>query len=714
MISRVATINDDQQAISGGTPGLPGQAVTSYAYNGAGMIVQENYPVPGVKLDYAGPTPGTYAGFDRFARVVDQRWARVPSPSQGEGQGEGSSVDRFAYGYDYNSNRTWRQNKVKTTGLDWAYTNDALDRLIDGNRGTLQANPDNGLIATNYKQNWNLDQAGNWPTFKWDPTGSAGWTTQSRTHNKANEILTITGTGAAWPDPVYDARGNMTFGPKPSDTSVGMHMVWDAWNRLVKVQADSGGAPGATIAEYQYDGANRRLVKLIPDGANWDRTDFYYNTNWQILEKRYDAALADKVTVATTVHEQYIWSLRYIDAPVLRDRDTVAGGDLGKAASGLDERLYYIDDANMNVTSLVDVNGAVVERYDYTPYGVVTIYDGTWTDIRTTSLYDNQVLYCGYRFDPETELYQVRNRYYHTQLGRWVAWDPIGSEGGMNLYQYVESSPFHFADPTGLVPRLGAFSGINAPYNYVERWIVGLNAGYQVDHNLSGFSYLSQGQTEIKDAQGRIVKYTFYPFHWDINRHQGEYREINPGIDEPGQLDAEAEWYAAKFKQGQFCDANCKKQPVRVIMIAPKTQTLPPDKKDRPCCDPLEFVVYWSPWDAVPNQAVLAPNNYEYWTKWGTVHAIRTRSLKNDIFAHGLSQFTAPNAMVVRHHWLRGWQDRGQATKLNVAVDQQLARWMNPNNGGYVFVCHSQGCNILMHVIQRACQARQLNKGGQP
>ena len=129
------------------------------------------------------------------------------------------------------------------------------------------------------------------------------------------------------------------------------------------------------------------------------------------MESRFDAALADKTTVATTVHDQYVWSLRYIDAPVLRDRDTAAGGDLGKAGSGLDERLYYLNDANMNVTALVQGTpgsadlGQVVERYDYTPYGVVTIYDGTWTDTRTTSLYYNQILYCGYRLDRETGLY---------------------------------------------------------------------------------------------------------------------------------------------------------------------------------------------------------------------------------------------------------------------------------------------------------------------
>ena len=38
--------------------------------------------------------------------------------------------------------------------------------------------------------------------------------------------------------------------------------TYDAWNRPVKVQDDA--ETPATGAEYQYDGANRRIVKLIP------------------------------------------------------------------------------------------------------------------------------------------------------------------------------------------------------------------------------------------------------------------------------------------------------------------------------------------------------------------------------------------------------------------------------------------------------------------
>ena len=38
-----------------------------------------------------------------------------------------------------------------------------------------------------------------------------------------------------------------------------------------------------------------------------------------------------------------------------------------KVTSGLEERLYVQSDANHNVTSLADVFGGVVERYQYTP-----------------------------------------------------------------------------------------------------------------------------------------------------------------------------------------------------------------------------------------------------------------------------------------------------------------------------------------------------------
>lgn len=50
----------------------------------------------------------------------------------------------------------------------------------------------------------------------------------------------------------------------------------------------------------------------------------------------------------------------------------------------------------------------------------------------------------------ETGLYYYRARYYDPASGRFVSEDPIGFEGGMNLYEYVGDNPANLRDPFGL------------------------------------------------------------------------------------------------------------------------------------------------------------------------------------------------------------------------------------------------------------------------
>ena len=75
----------------------------------------------------------------------------------------------------------------------------------------------------------------------------------------------------------------------------------------------------------------------------------------------------------------YIRSPVYVDALVLRDRDSNADGTL-------DERLYVAQDANYNVIALFDNSGNVVERYVYDPFGSVTVLDRTRRNILATHL----------------------------------------------------------------------------------------------------------------------------------------------------------------------------------------------------------------------------------------------------------------------------------------------------------------------------------------
>jgi len=66
--------------------------------------------------------------------------------------------------------------------------------------------------------------------------------------------------------------------------------------------------------------------------------DYFYNQDWQLLEER----CVDGVGAASN---QYVWSPRYIDAPVVRFQDGNGDGDLLDA---VDNTRYYTGDANYN------------------------------------------------------------------------------------------------------------------------------------------------------------------------------------------------------------------------------------------------------------------------------------------------------------------------------------------------------------------------------
>src|SRR5205823_4389774 len=134
----------------------------------------------------------------------------------------------------------------------------------------------------------------------------------------------------------------------------GQQYVYDAWNRLVTVKNSSS----ITLTSYSYDGLDRRITETV-DSTTSAR---YYSAGWQLLEEQIDGDTAAR----------YVWSPVYVDALVLRDRDTNNDGVP-------DQRLYALQDANWNVTALVNTSGDVVERYTYEPFGAVTVLTPGWT-----------------------------------------------------------------------------------------------------------------------------------------------------------------------------------------------------------------------------------------------------------------------------------------------------------------------------------------------
>ena len=145
--------------------------------------------------------------------------------------------------------------------------------------------------------------------------------------------------------------------------------------------------------------------------------------------------------------------------------------------------MYYAGDANFNVTALVQGTpshadlGKVVERYQYDPYGKVTVLNGDadaddpvteWTVDGGGSDWANEVLYAGYRWDPETGLYHVRHRSYHPTAATWLQRDLTAYPHSLSLYAYVAGRCTSEVDPGGLEARkcIGAASIVTIEYNF--------------------------------------------------------------------------------------------------------------------------------------------------------------------------------------------------------------------------------------------------------
>jgi RHS repeat-associated protein len=213
------------------------------------------------------------------------------------------------------------------------------------------------------------------------------------TYDAANRLRTVGATQVS-----HDADGNLVSDGTTTYT----------WNARGQLAGQAG--PGMS-ASFQYAADGRRQTRTV----NGVTVNFLYDGANPVQEKTNGAVTAN-LTVAGT------------DGFQLRE----SGGTTRR----------YLTDAVGSTVGLVDNAGAGAS-YTYEPFG------------RTYTTGDdggNTYEYTG-RENDGTGLYFYRARYYSPVLQRFLSEDPIGFEGGNNLYGYVGNQPTTLTDPFGEKPK---------------------------------------------------------------------------------------------------------------------------------------------------------------------------------------------------------------------------------------------------------------------
>jgi len=334
---------------------------------------------------------------------------------------------KLNYAYDDVSNLTWRHDEKMqgSHSVYWTqkYAYDTLHRLARADQGQVTGDWPDVTMETpaltwvwsgdHQSQTYSMDKLGNWQKSY---NGDAN---DERDHNEVNEITSreVASNGR---DVEYDAAGNVIkYEHETSSGTEVLQFAYDYRNRLISVTRDC-----EEVAAYFYDTQNRRTRKHLTGGAE---TVYLYD-GWQCIEER-DGTTGE-------VLRQYVYGSHYLDELVAK-RDPSDGS-----------LTFYLQDSNYNVVAIVDDEGGVVERYCYEPYGKVTI---TAPDGGTQqTILNDTLLFQGQRRDPETGLYYYRNRYYSSELGRFIQRDPSEYQDGMNLYLFCRGIPVAVFDPMGL------------------------------------------------------------------------------------------------------------------------------------------------------------------------------------------------------------------------------------------------------------------------
>jgi RHS repeat-associated protein len=219
--------------------------------------------------------------------------------------------------------------------------------------------------------NVTYDSNGNRTTFR--PYGPI----DSYTVNDLNQYVTRNNVNA-----IYDLKGNMTAGFD------GSTYQYDAQNRLTRA------INNGVTTDFKYDGLNRQVSRSVTGQP----TKFSMWDGWDLVEEYHMSG------------NNAIVDARYLHGPT-------------GLVKNLTANRYYYQDGSGSTSHLANSNGNLLEWYRYDLQGTPIVSDDPSNNV---SAYGVRHLFTGQQWYSELGLYDLRNRFYSPDIGRFLQPDPIG------------------------------------------------------------------------------------------------------------------------------------------------------------------------------------------------------------------------------------------------------------------------------------------------
>jgi len=330
------------------------------------------------------------------------------------------------------------KSRVRTDSANGSSSTRSDSYLYDSEARLKQATSDAGGPLGIDTELFDLDPLGNRTLHS---KQSGAWTYDG------NNRLIRRGTGVCASAGVvcydYDEAGNLLT--KTEATKVTRY-VYDAMNRLIEIR---NGAD-QPIARYGYDLMDRRLWKeQFRDKSGTVlspalRSYFLYTEEGLIAEATQPIELHPDGSVSSNqgpaITSQW--------GPAPGSEFTTGTLFVKTANSGGESMFAYFHHDHLNIPiQATDKAGNVVWSAYFDAFGKAHITTPLATaEIPTIS---SNLRLPGQYEDEETGLHYNFRRYYDSEIGRYISEDPIGLEGGFNLFLYANANPLEFTDPTG-------------------------------------------------------------------------------------------------------------------------------------------------------------------------------------------------------------------------------------------------------------------------